>query len=689
MGPCALAGGTPSLVELGRLVPGFDRPGYGGLAVADFDHDGLDDLVVSGANVEALFQVFGRGPGGIVSKQAIFLADESIVHVAAIDLDGQLQLVTISPRGSVRRFAGWPLAEVQSFELDEARDITGAAMADMDGDGAIEIVTITRGSRSTLSVYSLEDGQRYWSMNDLDGAYAVLPAQLDGDPALEIVVASTPGLVIDGATQATDWSYPDGFGWLLADARSQAAGTHRFLATPLGITMFQGAPWAPHWTIPDFGPSALATHDFDSDGFDDILKGRSSDSDLQIIDGRTLGVRLSIPGTDYPQAEVVAWDHDGDGLAGVAFTRNDPSPPGDDLVRFVDAYNGSTLWAISYDQPRSYQRLALARTASGLRLVYPTGHWGYDGSWVEIDATNGQPQWQSPLLVDFGDPFKIWADRTEYTKGGPYARQLLLAGDVQVKTDSARIIALDASTHELQWVLDEKVVPGLSGLGLKDIETFDLHGSPTLAACVSDDAGARMFLINAPTGVPLWNSAPMPDGKFFCELMAGTFVEGAGPLAVAILPSSLNAYDPVTRELEWTLPGEAQGASLVEHGLDGREIVVFNGTELRFHDAATRAFLRSFDLGQRVTAVQPVNGDVHHLVVAANRRLLVVDGANGGILQATGSLGPGLGLGNQLPMVDLGNGFTLIGVGSEGGVFRYRLYTGSSLFIDGFEPAVD
>ena len=171
--------------------------------------------------------------------------------------------------------------------------------------------------------------------------------------------------------------------------------------------------------------------------------------------------------------------------------------------------------------------------------------------------------------------------------------------------------------------------------------------------------------------------------------MAGTFSEGAGPLVVAAVRSSLYAYDPLTRELAWTLPGDIGGVSFLEHGVVGREFAVFSGAALRFHDAATREVVRSLDLGQSITAVQAVDGSVRHLIVAANGRLMVVDGVTGDVLQATDYLGSGLGAGNHIPMVDLGNGYTLIGVGSDGGVFRFRLYTGEGIFFDGFEPALD
>lgn len=31
----------------------------------------------------------------------------------------------------------------------------------------------------------------------------------------------------------------------------------------------------------------------------------------------------------------------------------------------------------------------------------------------------------------------------------------------------------------------------------------------------------------------------------------------------------------------------------------------------------------------------------------------------------------------------------MVGIGSDGGVFRYRLYTGDGIFTDGFESSVD
>src|SRR5690606_7790326 len=107
--PLALAG-TPTLTELGRLIPGFSMPGHGRFAIADFDGDGRVDIVVSGVSGTALLQVFGLDAEGIVSKQSLFVPDALFARVQAVPFAGIPQLVTIATDGTVRRFAGWPLA---------------------------------------------------------------------------------------------------------------------------------------------------------------------------------------------------------------------------------------------------------------------------------------------------------------------------------------------------------------------------------------------------------------------------------------------------------------------------------------------------------------------------------------------------------------------------------------------------
>lgn len=681
--PLASAG-TPALIELGRHVPGYGTTGPAGMVVADFDGDGLDDLVVPAQSGTSLFQVFGQGASGIVSKQVVFVPDDALVGASVAVIGGAPNLVTVSIHGVVRRFAGWPLVEVQSFDM-QALEVGAAAVGDIDNDGELELVYSLGYFSTSVEARTLLDGALEWSL-PLPESRGLLLRQFDADPALEIVLSGVPGRVIDGATQATDWSYKDGFGFLLAAGEFKPGGGLEFAAVNTWgpIVGFQSAPWSPVWDLEQFDVFALASADFDGDGFDEIIEADGSWGAIHIIDGQSLAVRIEIPHGGMDPVSVVAWDHDGVGGPDVAAAAYDPTWYGKPMLRLGDATDASTIWELPADRRPGFQPLAMARTAAGFSLAWGFGtHTNY-GGWAEMDASNGQERWRSPTGIDSQHPFYMQVRDTIYANGGT---QLVVAGAPY--SYSVRFISLDPVTHATQWLLDGEVEPALLNRVLLQMTPLDVAGTPMIAACVDTGSGKRMLLIDAAAGTLAWTSVIMADNGVHCDVIAGRFSDGANPLVVAVMDASLRAFDTVTHLLAWTLPGPVDGASLIENGVSGRELAVFKGSELRFHDAGTRELLRSFDLGARITAVLEVNGDLHGLLVAAGGRLLLVDGSNGAILHATGYLGDRLAEGNRIATVSLGGGYTLVAVGSEGGVFRYRLYTGDGIFDDGFESIVD
>ncbi len=682
--------GTPGLTELGRLVPGFQEQSRARFAIADFDGDGRDDIIVSGANGTALFQVIGQEAGGIVVKQAVLVPDTRLARVLALHTGGAPELVTVSTDGVVRRFAGWPLAEVQMFDIGET-DVAAAALADIDNDGAVELLAGFGLWNRGLRVHSLATGELRWSLGDFE-TWDILPTQLDADPALEIVVASTPGWVIDGATQATDWSYKDGFGSYLARGHFQTGGGGQFVAARDWdlLMVFQSAPWSPVWDVPLFDIDAIAVADLDGDGIDDIIEGDGQWGSVNVFDGASHALRLEIPHEGQGIAAVAAWDPDGDGEAGIAFSPRSADWIDNELFRFADSLGGSTLFAMYNDEPGPYQRIALGPNTPGQHsLVYPySGQFQFDaGGWVQLDAVTGQRQWRSPVPEDSDDPFAMAPRGAVRARGTGSMPQLVLAGEVM--PGNARFVALDANTHVVLWVRDSTTSATLAGRRVIDMVEVDLGSSRAIASCLASDEGKRLFLMDAASGAPLWQSVAMSGEEGPCSIMAGRFSVGAAPLLVAVLDNSLRAYDANTHLLAWTLPGPLDGASLLERGANGREFVVFEGSQLRFHDAASRALLREFDLGAPISAVRQVGNDIHRVVVAAGDRLVLMDGLNGSVLQVSDYLGSGLAKGNQLAISDQGGGYCLIGVGSEGGVFRYRLYVGEGIFADGFEIAGD
>ncbi|MGB0135120.1 hypothetical protein, partial [Dokdonella sp.] len=126
-------------------------------------------------------------------------------------------------------------------------------------------------------------------------------------------------------------------------------------------------------------------------------------------------------------------------------------------------------------------------------------------------------------------------------------------------------------------------------------------------------------------------------------------------------------------------------AALIEFGQAGRELALYSGSVVRFHDAATRNYLREIDVGESVSAVLALGSDSRQLLIAAKGRLMLVDGIGGGVLATSEYMGVGLGDRNQLAVQDLGNGSWLAGVGSEAGVFRLLLRMRDELFSGDFD----
>jgi hypothetical protein len=235
-------------------------------------------------------------------------------------------------------------------------------------------------------------------------------------------------------------------------------------------------------------------------------------------------------------------------------------------------------------------------------------------------------------------------------------------------------------------VVDGTTWPALDNREVSDAKEVDLDGTPAIVSCLHGNEGARLFLMDAASGAVLWQSVAMNTGPRGCiGLVSGRFEDDGDPLVVAVFESSIRAFNANTRLLEWTFSGEVDGASLVEGGAGGREFAVFKGSQLRFLDAGSRKLLREFDLGEPVTALSEVDGDIRHLLVAAGGHLLLVDGVGGSVLQASGYLGDALAAGNRLAVYKVGVSTYLVGAGSAGGVFRFRLNLDERIFEDGFE----
>jgi hypothetical protein len=662
---------VPSLQELGRVSLGFNAAASGPYAIADFDHDGVDDIVLSGlAGPDTLLQVYGRR-GPYLSKQMLVVPGYQVARVIARVQGGHPHLFAIMADGNAYEFAGWPLQRVRSFYL--GMDISAAAIGDVDNDGNDELVASGAWSGG-LKVFDLATLAPRWSDPGVQGP-DILLAQLDADPALEIVVAGTPGVIVDGATYATEWTYKDGFGEYLAPYAG-GSGTRQFLASRAWNAMgvFQGQPYSPLWDVSVFNVGAIATYDFDGDGKDEIIEGDAQWGSVNVYDGQTHELTLSIPHDSYSSSAVGAVDLDGNGVKTIAYSPGDSDAA--NVFALYDATNGAMKWSIALGPSNPYAgaSVASAGASAPLRFLFgaTTDRYGAGSGWAQIDGLGGTPIWRSA-----SDDTMLPTGPVASISLGGAGSGFVVAG---VRSYNSAIVAVDDSTHAVRWQID-----GESGHPLEDRSVVAMAAVPRAAgtidtgvACIQQSGGARLFTFGLADGHPGWESVLM-NGQ--CRgVTAGDF--GAGSrLLVAVLDSALRAYDASTHLLAWSLPITVDGATVLD-GISGREFATFHGTQLAFHDASTRSILRQFDLGAPIEAVQEL-GNIHALVVAAGGRLLIIDGADGDVRATSDFLGSDLASGNQLATQAIG-GKWFIGAVSSAGAFRY-LVAIDALFANGFD----
>lgn len=251
-------------------IPAFDA--VGGVVVADFDGDGLQDVAAAVARVDGppphpgavkvWLQRAGQ-PGSFQPAARYEVGpDPWVLRVADLDGDGVLDLVAMSSHNSA--VASTPLVDsvtvLRGDPAQRGRFMPGAALhagarladiatSDLDGDGAIDIAFTSYGVGAGLAVW--------WNDAAAPGTFAA-PAQIVPGAAGALVAAD---LDADGLS---DLAYVVGNEVWTA---SRLAGAARSFATPVrsgGGSLL----------------TCLAAADLDLDGRTDLVFGSRETTDV-------------------------------------------------------------------------------------------------------------------------------------------------------------------------------------------------------------------------------------------------------------------------------------------------------------------------------------------------------------------------------------------------------------------------
>lgn len=641
---------VPAAEILWTHYPNPQGPGHAGMVVGDFDADGSIAVAVTafagpGFSISGsqLIALIGHDQEGIRTLGMTVLPMQAIVGAlrSAPAEEGLARVVAVlgtvgAPSGDrIVVMGGSPLTVLRTIETPPLSGVVD--VGDVDGDGDLEIVALSASPVSEFHpvVMDYATGQVEW-VGPLAASDARL-AQLDSDPALELILAAVPGLIVDGASHAVEWSFQAGFGEsILVGHFAPDSGTSTFATYGRfrgHIEVFRGDPYASIGSFP--APSVAAAAVIAMNGADQIAIGEAEHGSVHVVDPRTGSNLFSVPNTDYGVSAVAGADLDGDTRVEIMFGAGLKGSNAD-VLRVVDSgtYQDELLMADEMGPHSAIARGDLSGDGSDqIAFLTTAARSNYDGPTLHVlDAATGQRL----------------RSRTNVARrmGYPSLAAVQLDSDPQLELVVGGSTSLyPAAVHLLDGLsLSEQWQVGLYGTWIESMDVMDVDVDGHMDIVVSTYQGA-IHVLDGRTGAPLRSSIPIAGT--LPSLIIPFKTESNAPRVLLSQGATLRIYDldSGSATLSRSLPVAVSAISSWGSGAACRMGALDIESNLRVLDCATLLQVEEFLFPVGTAFFRPLHPSGDRFIAAAGNYLFTVDSI--GFARLGPPLGDELGRGNK------------------------------------------
>ncbi|MBO6514842.1 MAG: VCBS repeat-containing protein, partial [Phycisphaerales bacterium] len=278
------------------------------IARADLDGDGLDDIVTANKNSDNVSVLLSAG-GGSLEAHETYATERDPVSVALGDVnhDGKIDIVTANDTIGTGLDTVSVLLGAGNGTFSEHRDFrvgaspSSVALADLNGDGFLDIVAVNSGANSVSALLGVGDG----SFSEFQGfAVGTVPSSValtdvNGDDLVDVVTANRlfdtvslslgsgdgtflppRDLPVGRAPSSVAFADVNDDGLVDIITTNQSDGTVSMLLS-LGDGSFDTRREASVGR----GPSSVALADINDDGLIDIVTANRTDASVSVLLG--------------------------------------------------------------------------------------------------------------------------------------------------------------------------------------------------------------------------------------------------------------------------------------------------------------------------------------------------------------------------------------------------------------------